>query len=373
MKKALLGTTALVAASALMAGGVQAAEPVTAKLGGYMEQTVGVARLDVGDGCVSADNCPSRDGFDIFQDAEIFFVGEGMVDNGLTFGFNVQLEAQSDDSSDRIDEAYLYVESDSLGQLLIGSENMPNYKMAVEYPTVSRAGLSSGDYTFWLGNPEGQSNSDSPVRSTTGRFRANDPMHIAYYSPRFYGLQLGVGYAPGTGEGNSGGIDAHDGSIEDILSAAVNFKRDFNGIGVHAAFGVLHIDDFSTGRDKEATGYNTGLQVRYGGFTVGGGLSWTNDDFNLAQSPNGYGFNVGGKYATGPYAFSLGFAMGEAEGGSADGEDERTAAEGAVLYNAGPGVKLHASIAYEDIDGDGTGETEEQEGVVGIAGVLLSF
>ena len=382
MKKVLLGTSALVAVSVIAAGSAEAAEKIKLSVGGYSEHTVGVADTDEDQGGTD------RGGFGIFEDQEISFKGSTTLDNGLKVAFEAQLEASSGDTSgDNFDEVFVTVTSADLGQILVGSENLPNYKMGIEYPTVSRSGLSSGDYTFWLGNPTGSDIPDSPIASTIGRYGANDPLQVSYYSPRLAGVQIGVGYAPSADvEGAAGAdLDSFDGGQEDTISAAINYKNEFDGIGVHGSFGFLYTESLgavsgsgvSDTDDDEFMGYNGGLQVSYGGFTVGGGFAFTNDDFTpttVTQSPDGYSFNIGGQYKTGPYGVSVGYMYGEVEGDrSVSGDDERWGIEAAGTYNLGPGVNLHASVAYVEWEGESPGEADDAEGVVGIAGIVLSF
>ena len=96
MKKILLGSTALVAA------GMIASAPASAKMklsvGGYMEQWVGyVSQDDVGTADYS--------GVDVKSDSEVHFKGMVKLDNGMSVGVNVQLEANT--SGDTIDELSL--------------------------------------------------------------------------------------------------------------------------------------------------------------------------------------------------------------------------------------------------------------------------
>ena len=77
MKKNLLATTALVAAGVLASQGAFAeSKPISLKVGGYMEQWVGVASYDPSTGADVTD-------VDVQQDAEIHFSGSTTLDNGL--------------------------------------------------------------------------------------------------------------------------------------------------------------------------------------------------------------------------------------------------------------------------------------------------
>ena len=116
MKKALLSTTALIAASAI---GAVAASPASAqnekislRLGGYMEQWIGYS---------SQDDVLGTDTSGPIQasDTEVFFLGKTTLDNGSSFGVNIQLEGNT--TGDTIDESYLTIGGD-FGLVYIGDE-----------------------------------------------------------------------------------------------------------------------------------------------------------------------------------------------------------------------------------------------------------
>lgn len=58
--------------------------------------------------------------------------GETTLDNGLTIGVNVQLESFSE--ADTVDEAYLFLQSPIMGQLIVGDENNAAYLLHVTAP-----------------------------------------------------------------------------------------------------------------------------------------------------------------------------------------------------------------------------------------------
>jgi outer membrane protein OmpU len=97
MKKNLLATTALAAAGALAASGAFAqTKPIELKVKGYHQQWVGI-------GSQSNINAAGEDvtDLDVQEDSEVHFVGSTTLDNGLTFGINVQLEGNT--QNDAID------------------------------------------------------------------------------------------------------------------------------------------------------------------------------------------------------------------------------------------------------------------------------
>ena len=113
MKHFLYGTTALATAGLIagVAGNAAAADRINIGVHGYHQQWLVGATQDYKNrnpGVTGAEK--SENNVDEKHNSEICFVGETTLDNGLTFGINVQLEANT--SSDQIDESYMYVESD---------------------------------------------------------------------------------------------------------------------------------------------------------------------------------------------------------------------------------------------------------------------
>ncbi len=92
MNLRLLGTTILAMGLPLMASnGAQAAEKIELSLGGYWHGIVTYGRQSDGLGQPGAN---IRDhGFG--QESEIQFTGRTTLDNGISFGVNVQLEGES--------------------------------------------------------------------------------------------------------------------------------------------------------------------------------------------------------------------------------------------------------------------------------------
>src|SRR5262249_52315957 len=87
MKKALLGTTALVAAG-LAVGDAYAADGVKLSIGGRYMGAAGVLFAEDADGYPES----ATRNYVFKQDVEVYFLGETVLDNGLTVGARVELE-----------------------------------------------------------------------------------------------------------------------------------------------------------------------------------------------------------------------------------------------------------------------------------------
>ncbi|TQV79818.1 porin [Denitrobaculum tricleocarpae] len=368
MKKILLGSTALVAASMMAAPAVYAEEPIQLGVSGFMEQYFGYGSSDGFEGLDSDGDSVSNtdpDHFDQKSDSEIIFSGSTTLDNGIQFGVNVQLEGNTSD--DQIDESYLFVEGD-FGRVLMGSENSAGYIMSVAAPNVG-IGINSGDQGDWV-----------PFDSEAGQFRGvlgstslendrvNDANRLTYFTPRFSGLQGGISYTPDAGEDDNT-QPSENASYHDGIDLGVNFTESFGGFDIAASgrYGIASND--ATGGDDPSI-FGAGLNIGFAGFTVGGSYAQQEE----AGADEGQSFDIGASYGTGPWGVSVTYFNGEADGGGGSGDEELQSAEVAASYALGPGIKMIGSIGWsefdDDTDADGDGSND---GYWVVTGLKLNF
>lgn len=363
-RKLLLGTTALVAGGVVAADMAEAADPLRLEVRGYRNEAFGIvaAESDVFDENFNNTNYRS--------DGEIHFRGSTTLDNGIEVGVRVELEAftnNDDGTFDQVDENYVFLEG-GFGRLTLGSDDPAPYIQAVVAPNVG-APINSGWLSDFIPNPgsaeDGNLDFETGDFSTTPEISADDNM-VTYFSPRFAGFQLGVSYIPDVqNDGDGLNSTADDDDRHHGIAAGLNFTRSFGGIDIAAAGGIQYVDEADgagTSETEEETNYNFGLNVGFGGFTVGGSVGIVDED---DASDDGYTWDIGASYETGPWGVSGTFVMGEREGDPTNNdEDESIGLAAAVSYVLGPGVKTSFTGMYADYD-DEAGEDGE-----GIAGVL---
>lgn len=375
MKKVLLGTTAIIAAGMIASAPAMAAEKISAKVGGYMEQWIGYVDQDN----VGTDTDLS--GFDIKSDTEIHFKGSTTLDNGIEFGINVQLEGNT--SGDQIDESYMIIKG-SFGEVNLGSENSAQYKMQYA-PSDFGIGLNSGDQVDWV--------STDAAGGTSGTFRGgfgstyveagrvNDANRLTYYTPRFSGFQVGASYIPDNSEDGNSVIDRNSG-FNDGLSVGANFQGEFGGASVGISGGYGQIDAGADGT-PDPSAWNVGATVGFGGF--GAGVSYAvNEDQSFGS--NGAigeleGINAGISYSSGPWGVSLSWFEGERKGESQNGttvtddDAEMTTVHLSGKYALGPGVTAAATLGYTEVEDKtpGSASTNDNEGTYFVTGIKLSF
>src|ERR1700743_1868323 len=115
MKKVLLGTSALLGAG-LVASPAFAADGIKLGIGGFFNTAV----EGNWDNHKSGDLGNNRYNDSVDSDGEIYFTGKTTLDNGLTVGARVELEAEQ--NNDQIDAAYVYFQG-GFGEVRVGSQN----------------------------------------------------------------------------------------------------------------------------------------------------------------------------------------------------------------------------------------------------------
>lgn len=340
MKKILFGTSALVAAS-LFSGAALAEDclngcgddGIVHGVPGDLGLTVsGFADFGIGYQTVDPDN--NREQMGIVNDGEIHFNAKGTLENGLTFGGKVELEAWGASAGgDMIDEAMGYVEG-SFGRFEIGEEDGADdrlggiglgvgCKWACAYDSggyvIDRAPRVSSDFGF-------------------GSSDSGDSLKVSYFTPSFSGFKAGVSYAPNNVENgtNNTGLDTGGEVWEGGLQYSNTWDAFNFGIGAGASYFSNGID----GNGDGATAWGVSGKVGYGGFELG--LAYEDSDDELGDE---LGFGGGIGYSTGPWM--VGAAVGFAD------ENDGMAVSGNVNYILGPGVETGVSVEYVTTDPNG--------------------
>jgi hypothetical protein len=379
MKKTLLATTAIATTGLLTtglmgAGDAAAAERIGMEVHGFHQQWV------VGTSQEFNDDDPgrTRQGYklntiDQKTNSEICFLGQTTLDNGISVGIQVELEAVT--SSAMIDETYLFLESERLGQLTLGSKDSVAELLHVASPD-GGVSVDDGD----VNTLEMYINTSAAVTGITNSTSLGDVFgdtnRIIYITPRYLGLQAGVSYAPNAGEdsnttnnpnygcGLNFGADCAPNGNHDQTAAALNYRETFNGIGVQLAAAVSHNNqvraiaaDLPAGLDEGSIfGYSLGGQLTLGGLTVGGAFKQINSGRGYTDvgddlySLRGRSWSAGGRYEVGPYAAGVTCIRGRQTGFQAEGTGDlkHLACALAGTYTLGPGIRLIGGLFYFD-------------------------
>ena len=367
MKKVLYGTTAIVAAGALMSSPASAAEKISLGVGGYWQTMVSFVDQDETAGGTDFQPINFR------QEGEVHFKGSTTLDNGLEVAIQIQLEGVT--QGDQIDEHYASL-SGGWGRIDLGSENSAPYKMGYTAPS---AGWGVNSPNFFLFSPQGLQRTSGIVTQTS------DANKITYYTPRFGGFQLGVSYTPNDdargGDRQTFGLNTDDnpGDWSDFFSIGANFDQSFNGIDVAVSGGyergnleedgaVVIFGTTLTADDHES--WMLGLNVGFAGFTVGGSYYVSNNGIDVAgvSDTDAIVWDVGASYGTGPWGVSVTYLHSEQELGSF--EDEHDHIELGASYSLGAGITAVGSVQLFDESLD---STDDSDGTAVALGLKMSF
>jgi len=360
MKHVLLGSTALVAAG-LMAGTAAAEDPVKLGIQGFYQAAIG-GNIDE-DGDLDGE----LRSHSVETNGEIRFHGETTLDNGLTVGARIELEAF--DSNDQFDQAYAFI-SGGFGEVRLGDTLEALSQMCYLAPQAGNLfGADSPNFNFANAGVLGYSSTNGTCYGMAGQSSS-----IIYFSPNFGGFSFAASYAPETSDSFGGGVANlgaatvqtvggvvvttgspstefdNNGDIEHMFSLAASFVQDFNGfslaVGGGATFGEGEITNTS------AEDYNAYLNVGFGGWTVGGALEIREDIGGVSGNDNWVGA-VGTTYNWDAWTVGLTWSHGEYEVASTSDDDKYDIIQFTGAYALGPGINLEGMIGYADYNDDG--------------------
>ena len=373
MKKQLMTTTALVAAGVIASSGAAlGASKPKLSLGGWFEGIVGIA--DQEEAAVG-----NRVGLDVQQDSEIFFKGSVKLDNGIKITTRVELEGQSSNSSDTIDEAYMGIKG-KFGEVRIGSEDNAAHLMTTgnmgSWATNVGQNLNF-DVADWVEKPPGHAMSSGTNRLDLGE---GDSEKLTYFTPRFGGFQLGLSYMPSANEGGNGDVETTSAANHSGFAAAVRYSGKFDAVGIGASAGYVQYNPpggSAPNRLSDPKGFAAGLKLTFGKITIAGG---TGREMNIASDQstasatrgNSY-YDFGIKYNGGKNKFSLGYMISEDDASTAAGEDETTIAMLSYRRDLGPGVQYRLNVMYGDFEGETIGSSDDNDGYAITTSVRLAF
>ncbi len=352
MKKQLLTTTAMLA----MVGGAASAQEWSMDVGGYYQSHAAFSSL----GGTATNNEKAtgvdREGFDMFTDAEIFFSPSITLDNGITFGAQVQLEAEPSAGS-QIDETYITISSDTLGRVILGNENSASYLMWGATPGVGSLGINSGTISQYIPLVGAGPNTLTDL--------AGDAQKISYITPSFNGLTLGLSYAPssassGSGD-NPGAFDRNGaGLVKDIFSVAANYEQTFGGgsfyLGLKYQQAERNASTFGGLDGGDPSNYGVAAAYSTAGFTFGAEYFESDaDSRTVAGVGNDTGdttaYSLGVTYdLAGPWTIGFDYINDQQDTSNTTKIEEEAYRIGAAR-DLGPGVTVDVfAISYDGKD-----------------------
>ncbi|QFT96432.1 hypothetical protein FIU85_03880 [Roseovarius sp. THAF8] len=367
MKKQLLCTSAIALG---VAAAPASAQDWNLDWGGFFQQHIAYADVSVPGGV----GAPDFDGIQMFTNAEIIFTPNITLDNGMTFGINVQMEAlNSGGGADGIDEAYMSISSDTFGRIDAGYENSAGYKMMVGAPQVGSMAINSPSASAFIpftGFAGGQFR-QAGLSSYTEVAGNNDVARITYYTPSFSGFTAGISYAPSAAgnAANAAPVNRNAGLV-DIFDLGVNYSQSFGTTDITLAARWGTGDAQAAGVSDPET-WGVGFQVGFSGFTFGAAYA-ENDNGLAGGATDQEGYSVGVAYdAAGPWTFGLEAYIGEInDGGGLD--DHYEYYKLAANRDLGPGVSWTTYLLYGETRNDSVVNGDIDGTAIGTA-INLSF
>lgn len=385
MKKVLLATTALIAASAFAAP-AQAQLEVT--VGGFTAFQAAMFDNDTA-------NSSERD----FQsEAQIVVHARGVADNGLEYGARVAIDTSTSDDSNA-DETHVYL-GGTWGRLEMGDDDGAS-ELVVFAPTVG-IGQINGSYDDYVpAAAQGHIVNDRGDHNFTA-IDSDDSTKITYYTPKFSGFQAGVSYAPEYQGFNIAGFTGVAGSpgetvtladdttvASDIFEVGLAYDGEFNGVMVKVGGNYVtasatdaDVDLVTAGTQtlEDVSAWSLGAQLGYNGFRFGGGYTHDGDSLQLegVGDDSVSSWNLGATYENGPWGVGVSYldidfddnAYAKSLTAGGTGGDYTAWALGGT-YTVAPGLTVGADLAF--FDRNATGTADDEDGYVLVTDVTAAF
>ncbi|MBF0268070.1 MAG: porin [Alphaproteobacteria bacterium] len=391
MKKVLFGTTALVAAG-MFGTAAQAAEPIKLSVGGFMNQFMAIG--DVDSYTYATGRVREYGNVSLVSDTEVHFKGATTLDNGLKVAVVIELEAERTASATgRNSDQQFVTLSGGWGQVRVGEMLNAAQLVHNQAPT---AGANNADAVnmFPSSVPNGNTMTGMANQYTSVDGIANAgrcSMAIDYISPMFGPFAFGITYTPNI---NSRGFAQEGNSLNDLMGAAFVYADKWGPVAVnadvaYARFDYDHSINVTGSLTNNATGVvhgvPVGVKLGYAGFEFGGSYIRIMDSMKTGQgtannaaagSFDGYAFDVGAAYTTGPWKFGYAYYKSSLAGDivTNQGRDKQDVHNGGGQYTMGPGVVVTANVAYlKNQEENATTVGNKQESLALITGLKLSF
>lgn len=379
MKKVLLGTTAIAVAGFVVgsAATANAAEPISVGINGYWKSAMAMINEDNDNGNLS----DARNSHALGSDVEMSLSGATTLDNGLTVGFNAQLEGGNDaaaGSGEAFDEAWFYF-SGAFGELRMGKVESARQQAGVTFGGGAASNFGVNSPFFIFGNGGG----NLFTRTNDDGIGNEDNVKLVYALPSFNGVNLAVSYAPNDAENQQYGGNTGDAALglQNNLAVGANYTADFGGGSVTLRGGyeayVLERCNASAATqtcNDNPESVNLGAAVSFGSVTIAADTLTTSQ---ITQTTTGTDrersdHHVGASYNMGATTISLGWGHSEVEQTNLT-TDELDLYELAASYVLGPGIDVQAAIRSGEFDDETAGDNNDNSWTSILIGTSIGF
>ena len=359
MKKVLLATTALIAASAFAA---PARAEMEVTVGGFTAFQAGFFDNDAA----------NQTGRDFQSESQVVVHADGKADNGLEYGAKVTLMTSTNDTTNSLDNS-IYL-AGAWGRVVLGDELAAGRTLAVFAPTVGAGQINGSADDFITSADRGHLLNDRGD-ATFVAYDSIRATNITYFTPKFAGFQAGVTYTPEYSAQGESVTFAKAGTTHDGIGLGLHYTGEFMGVGVKVG-GQYNHADVQTAGTKDVNTWGIGTQLSYKGFTFGGGYDDQGKSLAVAGETKIHGWNVGATYENGPWGVGISYldtdfgSNGTASlGNDGNGGDYTEVALGAT-YKVAPGLTTSADVSFYNRDRNTGADTD---GTVALIDVTAAF
>jgi hypothetical protein len=249
-------------------------------------------------------------------DAELGINAKGNTTNGLEYGANITLYANTSDAASGNDDsnarmASIYV-SGAFGKLELGSMYGPAEKMGINGATFAPAGEGfAGDYRYLISN-------DSVLSSGAGFIeravlpsvdlkvnKGSTANAVSYTTPEYMGLQAAIAYVPdteirGTASAFKNVLKSSPASIyhKNLIQGGLTYKATFEGVGLQLS-AVGERAEYKNEALKDLQAWEVGLAVDWMGVSISGNYGNTGKsglEKTFADAKSSYYYSAGLAY-----------------------------------------------------------------------------
>ena len=338
-KGKLLASTVLVSAAAVMAASGAIAK---VKISGTTEHWIG-----------KGEDSTAQSEIDLKADAEMHFSFSKKLNNGMKISGKFEKEANA--TATGYDEASVTL-SGGFGKLIIGNNDVASSYVG-SISVVGPVGIIKSDASDWVRGSYEKNDVDSDLG-------AGDEQSIAFFTPKMGGLQVGVSYTPDSSDSD----DMAAAGAHNWVSGVVKYSAKAGKSKVNLGIGYTQNDESDTGTNVAGDSISIAASIANGPYTLS--MAWSEESVGMANDTDTF---IGGgiKYKMGKGAtMSIGYGKGtEDENSGIDGTSSVTA----VSYekSLGGGVSWGSSVAWVDIDQDGT--ANDVNGMMIVTGIKAKF
>jgi outer membrane protein OmpU len=394
MKKQLLGTTAIIGASLLIGGRVEAKPVVT--LGGALDFQVGWTSQDregfspTPGGVIGP---ASERGYGMFQRTLININASDTTDSGMKWAFKLNLNADADGgpnaanglkdgtARDAADRVTLDI-SDSWGLVSVGADYTVFRTLAFGSKSATKTAGTGGVDGNWARWYNRTSITGSRFESSTTLHDSTTSSRINYVTPRIAGFQAGFSYTMDRvtigrfreTESNSGG----SANIEqNFWSGGINYVNKFGDFDVGLSAAGLEASN-TNDLVQNTKSWQTGFVVGYGDWKIGGQYAETPTAGAVASTSTNTAYkqwDLGVGYTVGPWSLAASYLhQGQGNTNGAGSLSNDVYAFG-TTYDLGGGLSLYSELfhAKTKSSAPNANPASNNEGTGLISGVRVKF